>query len=227
VRCALLHGLPPGLLTQKACERPREVPDRTEEAWRQVALADRMKHAYARPRFMPTVTLSGPPRQRRTSDSRGIRRPRRENDAGPRRHRVLLLRLHRAADGVGREHQGAPARGDVVLPAGGPDGDAGPLHLPDAAREGERENGRHPVEVHARHGPEHPAELLPQQRAQGGGCPRPALRQCLTAQAEPAPRPGRHAAPGHRPDGPASGRARAAQGAEQRLRARPGARLRG
>ncbi|CAK0801905.1 unnamed protein product, partial [Prorocentrum cordatum] len=93
VRCALLHGLPPGLLTQKACERPREVPDRTEEAWRQVALADRMKHAYARPRFMPTVTLSGPPRQRRTS--RALACQGRENDAGPRRHRVLLLRLHR------------------------------------------------------------------------------------------------------------------------------------
>merc|ERR1719424_1901702 len=30
-----------------------------------------MKHAYARPRFLPTVTLSGPPRQRRTPEGSG------------------------------------------------------------------------------------------------------------------------------------------------------------
>jgi len=57
--------------TQKSCERPREVPNRTEESWKEVALADRLKHAYARPRFMPTVTLSGPPRHRRTPEGSG------------------------------------------------------------------------------------------------------------------------------------------------------------
>lgn len=52
--------------TLNSCERPREVPGRTEEAWHKALIS----HALARPRFVPTVTAPAP-RQRRIADGYG------------------------------------------------------------------------------------------------------------------------------------------------------------
>lgn len=56
---------PPKVL--QTCTRPREVHNRTDEGWQQALV----KHALAFPRFAPTVTFNGGPRQRRTPPASG------------------------------------------------------------------------------------------------------------------------------------------------------------
>lgn len=62
----------------QACERPKEVPGRQEEDWQKMLIP----HALARPRFVPTITLRGPPRQRRTPQGSGAHAGRMTLDPG-------------------------------------------------------------------------------------------------------------------------------------------------
>jgi len=56
----------PAKLVQ-VCEKPREVPHCTADVWQKSYI----HHASARPRFIPTVALTGPPRKRRTPPGTG------------------------------------------------------------------------------------------------------------------------------------------------------------